>query len=504
MKTTVGEVDDVTVRLTVEVEPERVRRAFDRAAKKLAERVDVPGFRPGKVPRRLLEQRFGTEAIAQQAIEESLDDFYVEALEDAELQPVGRPEVDMETFDEEEGCVFEATVEVRPEFDAPDHEGISVTFPEWDVSDEDVRSRLETMRERFVEVEAVDRAADFGDYVTMDLRVAVDGEELEGARVEDAMYEVGSGGVTEHLDDELVGREAGDDFTYTDPLPDGYPEHGGEEAELTVTVKDVRHKNVPDLDDEFALTASEFDTIEELRKDIRDSLLRRSISEARSQLRDLIVEAYLANVDIPLPPSMVESEVEDRLHRLEYQAEQYGMEVEELLSFEDTTREEFEEDARTDARSSVKARLVLDELARALDFEVSDQDLADEISHHAEQQGTDPQDIAQRIQQQGSIGVLVGDILRRKAIDALMDAAEIEGGPTREVLVELGLEAPDEEHGDTGEPGDTGETGDLEDTGQTEASDELVVPGSDGGEPDEEGGDADELIVPGSASQGSS
>lgn len=477
MQTTVEEVDAVTVQLTVEVEPERVSAAFDRAARALAQRVEVPGFRPGKAPRRLLEQRLGEGAIAQQAMEESLTDFYLEAVEKADLEPVSRPEVDMEAFDEEKGCIFEATVEVRPRFDPPDHEGISITYPEWDVSDEDVEARLEQMQQRFVEVEAVDRAADFGDYVTLDLRVSVDGEELEAARVEDAMYEVGSGGVTENFDDAIVGHEAGEEFTYTDVLPEPYPEHGGEEAELTVTLKDVRHKRVPELDDEFAVTASEFDTIEELRKDVRDSLLRRTILEARNDLRNRVVEAYLANVDIPLPPSMVEAEVEDRMHRLEYRAEQYGMEVEELLELEERTHEDYETEARVEAEQSVKARLVLDELARHLDLDVSDEDLAGEIQRHASRQGVDPEEIAQRVQEQGTVGVLVGDILRRKAIDALMEAADVEGGPTREVLVEVGLAAPEE------------------DEEEAAAADDLVVPGASEG-------DGDELIVPGSASQG--
>ena len=204
MKTTVETVDQVTVKLTVEVEPARVKKAFDVAARELAKQVNLPGFRPGKAPRKLLEQRFGQGVIAQQAMEDSLSDFYAEALQAEEITPVAQPEVDVETFDEKEGCTFTAEVEVRPDFEAPDHTGIQVAYPQWDVSDEEVDEQLDQLRERFAEVDEVDRAAQTGDYVTLDLKVFVDGEELTDSNVEDAMYEIGSQGVTPKLDEELV------------------------------------------------------------------------------------------------------------------------------------------------------------------------------------------------------------------------------------------------------------------------------------------------------------
>ena len=369
MKTTVETLDPVKVKLTVEVEPERVKKAFDKAAKEIARQVNIPGFRPGKAPRRLLEQRIGKGAIAQQAMEDSLTDYYVEALQAEDVDAVASPEVDVKTFDESEGCTFEATVEVRPEFDPPEHEGIGVSYPEWDIDDEDIEGQLEQMRERFAEVDEVERTAETGDYVTLDLKVFIDGEELESAAVEDALYEVGSQGVTAKLDEELVGKEGGDEFTYTDTLPDEYPEHGGEEAEFQVSVKDVREKTLPPLDDDFAMTASEFDTIEELRKDLRDTLLRRRVMQAQGELRGRILEAYLANVDIPLPPSMIEEEKEARLTQIEQQAEQYGLEMDQLLAMQGTSREEFETNAEEQATQSVKARLVLDALAQKLEIE---------------------------------------------------------------------------------------------------------------------------------------
>jgi trigger factor len=452
VKTSVETLDPVQVKLTVEVEPKRVKKAFDKAARELAKQVSLPGFRPGKAPRRLLEQRFGQGVIAQTAMEDAITDYYVEALKQEDLDPVAQPEVDVETFDENEGCTFTATIQVRPTFDPPDHTGIGVTFPEWDVDDDDVEEQLESLRERFAEVDEVDRPAKKGDMITLELRVEVDGEELEDARVEDALYEIGSGGVTPKLDDEAVGKAAGDEFTYEDQLPEGYPQHGGEDATFHVTVKDVRAKTLPELDDDFATTASGFDTIDELRRDIRNSLLARRIQQAQHDLRGRILEAYLARVEVPLPPAMIEADREQRLHQLEHQAEQFGVDVESVLSAQDTTREDFEAEAEKQATSTVKAQLVLDALANQLEVSIDPADIDQEIVRHAQANQMPPQEIARIIQQQGSLPALIGDVLRRKTIDAIVEAAEIDGGPSDEVLIEVGLKPDPEAEVEDAEP----------------------------------------------------
>jgi trigger factor len=451
VKTSVETLDPTKVKLTVEVEPKRVKQAFDRAARELAKQINMPGFRPGKAPRRLIEQRFGDGVIAQTAMEDALSDYYVEALREQELDVVSQPEVDVETFDEQDGCTFTATVEVRPSFDPPDHEGIDVTFPEWDVEDEEVDTQLEQLRERFAEVDEVEREAATGDLVTLSLRVEIDGEELESANVEDALYEIGSQGVTPKLDEELVGKSAGDEVTYEDALPDEYPEHGGEEATFSVTVKDVREKTLPELDDDFAATASGFDTIDELRKDVRDSLLRRKVEQAQHDLRGRILEAYLARVEVPLPEAMVEADKQARMAQLESQAERFGIDVDELLGMEETSREDFESNAQQQSEQTVKAQLVLDALSRKLEVGVDPADIDQEIVRHAQAAGVAPQEIARIVQEQGSLPALLGDVLRRKSIDAIVAAANVDGGPSDEVLIELGLlddpNAPAEDEG---------------------------------------------------------
>lgn len=443
VKTTVETLDPVKVKLTVEVEPKRVKKAFDAAARELAKQVTIPGFRPGKAPRRLIEQRIGQGAIAQQAMENSLSTYYSEAVQAEELAPVGQPEVDIESFTEADGCTFTATVEVRPSVDLPDHTGVAVEFPAWDVDDARIDEQLEQMRERFAEVEVVERAAADGDLITIDLDVEVDGEALDGAHVEDALYEIGSGGVTPKLDTEAIGKSAGDTIEYTDALPDEYPEHGGKDATFKVTVKDVRVKELPDLDDDFATTASEFDTIQELRADLRNALLRRSIQQAQHDLRGTILDRYLDGIEVPLPPAMVDGEVDQKVHQLEHQASQFGADLDDLLAMQDTDLETFKTEAREAAESSVKAQIVLDELSSKLELPIEPSDIDAEIVRHAQANDVSPQQIAQIVQQQGTLGALIGDIMRRKTIDAIVAAADISGAPGDEVLADAGLERVD-------------------------------------------------------------
>jgi trigger factor len=441
VKTSVETLEPVKVKLTVDVEPQQVKKAFDRAARNLAKDVSLPGFRPGKAPRKLLEQRFGIGAIAQAAMEDAISEYYVQALRENAIDPVAQPEVDVEHFDEEHGCTFTAIVEIAPEITAPDHTGIDVAFPEWAVDDAEVDEQLSTLRERFAEVDVVERAAANGDLVSIDLGFAVDGETIESSQVEDALYEVGSGGVTPELDAKIVGAVAGDTFTYDDVLPEEYPDYGGQTATFTVAVKDVREKTLPALDDDFASAAGGFDSMDELRSDMHKSLLRRRIEEAQHEARGNVLEAYLARVDVPLPPSMVEYEVEQQLAQVEAQAGQFGVDADVLFEAQGITRDEFVENARTSAETSVKAQLVLNALSQTLELDFDPREIDREIVRHAQMNNMAPEEIAKIIQEQGTLPALIGDIMRRKTIDAIVDAASMTGAPDDELLIELGFKA---------------------------------------------------------------
>ncbi len=443
--TDVERIDEVSVKLTVEAAPDRVRAAFDRAARTIAKEVNVPGFRKGKAPRRIIEQQIGTAAIAQAALDDALQEFFVEALQATALDTVARPKVDVERFDEEEGCAFTVTVEVRPEVELADHQGITVTHPDWQIPDEDVEAQLAQLQQQFADVEVVDREAAAGDLVTLDLRLHVGGVEVETARVDGALYEIGSGGVTPELDRQALGARAGDVLEYEDELPEAYPDHGGSLATFTVTITDVREKRLPALDDDFADTAGGFDSIDDLRADVADSLLRRRIQEGRHQLRGIVTEAYVALHTVPVPPTMLADAVAERIERVSQEAAQFGGTLDELLQLEGTSREEYETRLEEQMTTILTGQIVLDALARELELTVQASDLDREFSRLAIEHRTDPKRIAQLVRDQGTLPVLVGDVLRRKAIDAVLEAAEVSGGPDDATLRRLGLIASEPE-----------------------------------------------------------
>jgi trigger factor len=443
--TDVERIDDVSVKLTVEAAPERVRAAFDRAARAIARDINVPGFRKGKAPRRVIEQRVGVGAIAQAALDDALQEFFVEALRSSELDTVARPQLDVTRFDEKEGCAFTVTVEVRPEVTLADHRGITVTHPEWQVKDADVDAQLAHLREQFAEVEVVERPATAGDLVTLDLRLSIDGAEIESARVDGALYEIGSGGVTPELDRRALGAVAGDVLEYEDELPAGYPEHGGRTATFTVTITDVREKRLPELDDDFADTAGGFDSMVDMRADIADSLMRRRLMECRHELRGVVTEAYVALHDVPVPPTMLSDAVTDRIARMSEEAAQFGGTLDELLQLDGTSREAYETRLTEQTTTMLRAQIVLDALARELGLTVQAGEIDREFSRLAVEHRTEPRRIAELVREQGTLPVLVGDVLRRKTIDAVLDAAEVTGGPDDTTLRRLGLLAPEEE-----------------------------------------------------------
>ena len=287
MKTTVERVDDTTVKLSTTVEATRVDQTIDEAAGRLATQVKVPGFRPGRVPRRVLESRFGKEALIQEAVRDALPQFYAEAAQGEQLDVVGPPEFDLETFEDGKDAVFTATVEVRPEFEVPDYSGLQVAHPEWEVTDEDITTQLDQLRDRFAELETVERAAEPGDFVIITVEARRDGELLEAASVEDILYEVPEPDEDNdsELDRHLPGASAGAVLNFTDTLGPDYGELADVEADITATIKEVKHKKLPELDDDFALTASEFDTIDELRDELRTQLADHKLNQSRAELR---------------------------------------------------------------------------------------------------------------------------------------------------------------------------------------------------------------------------
>jgi trigger factor len=442
VETTVERVDETTVKLTVTVEPARVAEAVDAAARSLAGQVKVPGFRPGRVPRRVLESRLGKDALVSEAVRAALPTFYGEAVEAEGLPVVSAPELDVDTFTEAEGAVFTATVEVRPEIAVPDFSELQVPHPDWELEDAEVDEQLDMLRERFAELETVERPAQVGDFAVLTITGERDGERLEEASGEDLLYQVGDPAESEsELDRHVTGASTGDVLRFTDELGADYGEElAGTEVDFTVMVKEVKAKELPPLDDDFAITATEFDTAEELVTELRRQMAQHKLGNARAELRGRVIEAVSDLVEVPLPKAMVSDEVRFRLQRLQQQAEQYGLTLDQYVQMAGTSTEELFANLEEEAGKTVKAQLVVDAIGRDREVQVDQEDLGVEIARQAQRLNRDPAELAQLMTHPDRITALVSDAFRRKTIDEIVGEVQVLSAPPEDVLAELGPE----------------------------------------------------------------
>lgn len=443
MKSAVETVNPTRVRLTVEVPYEELEPSLAAAYKKIGAQVVVPGFRKGKVPARLIDQRFGRAVVLEEAVNEALPRFYGQAVQENSVQVLGQPEVDVtDVPDAQAGgeLKFTAEVDVRPQFEVPDYDGLEVTVDDVEVSDADVDEQLQTLRERFGTLRGVDRAAGDGDFVSIDLSASVDGEDLPDGSATGMSYEIGSGSLLDGLDEAVTGLAEGGTATFTSELLGG--EHGGRDADVTVTVRSVKERDLPDLDDDFAQTASEFDTVAELRADVRTRLERMAAVEQGSSARDKTLEALLARVEIPLPESVVRGEVDGRMHSMTHQLEAAGLTKEAYLASEDRSEDEFDREVEERARESIKAQFVLDAIAEKEQVQVVEQELSDHIVRRARQAQMPPEEFAQQLMQAGQVPALVSEVVRGKTLALVLERATVVDASGRRVDLEALRGAP--------------------------------------------------------------
>src|SRR5918992_4676705 len=363
MQTTVETTEPHTVRLTIEVPEEEVDRDLDRTYRAIANQIKVPGFRKGKVPRQIIDTQFGRDAVLQEFVTSTVPDYYRKAVGDEELAPITDPDIDVQQLEPGKPFIFSATVEVRPRlsFEEADYSGIQVTRTPVEVSDEEIDDWVERLRERFAELEPVGRPAQQGDFVTVDLTVTKGGETLEQASRKDYLYFVGSGEVGDKLDVELAGAKPGAILKVSDALPERFgDELGGAAVEITVLVKDVKTRRLPDVDDEFAKTASEFDTIQQLRDDLRERLTEVKDREANAAVRDLALQAMVDGVAVDLPESLIEEETDHRIHHARDQAERMGVGLDKMLELQGWDEARLRQDSREHAIQAIKSDLVLE------------------------------------------------------------------------------------------------------------------------------------------------
>ena len=454
MKTDVEELSPTRVRLTVEVPFEELKPNLDHAYREVGRQVRVPGFRPGRVPPRVIDQRVGRGAVLEHAVNDAVPELYGKALQEHEMFALGQPDVEITKLDDGKELTFTAEVDVRPKFDLPDIDGLPVTVDDADVTDEQVDEYLGALRERFASLKGTDRPVEAGDYVSIDLSASVDGNPVEDAQASGLSYEVGSGSMLDGLDEALPGMSSGDTKTFRTELAGG--QHAGQEADVTVTVHSVKVKELPDLDDEFAQAASEFDTLDELRSATTAQLTAMRRGSQAEQARERALDAVLGQLDLPLTETLVRDEIELRERALDDRLRRSGLDREAYLEAVGTTDEELDEQFGTDARRSVKAGFVLDKLAQAEELGVDQNELSAYVTEQAYRMGVAPDRLAKELTERGQLGSVVNDILRSKAMTLLSERAAIKDESGRTVDLAALRQAAQAGAGD-GEPDDAGE-----------------------------------------------
>ena len=445
MKSAVESLSPTRAKLTVEVPFDELKPSLDKAYKTIAQQINVPGFRRGKVPPAVIDRQVGRGAVLDQAINEALPKVYVEALRENSLEPLAQPEIEVTRLEDKELLEFTAEVDVKPEIELPDYDGLEAEVEDLTVTDEDVEDQLNNLRERFGTLADVERPAADGDFVSIDLVATKDGEVVPGAEVAGMSYQVGRGGMLDGLDEALTGLSAGESAEFTSQLVGG--DLVGEDVAVKVTVNGVQEQELPELDDDFAQTASEFDTVEELREDVRARLTRGKRLEQATEARDAVLEALLEKVSVPLPETMVTDELNARREGVEQQLAMAGITMDKYLEDEGQTIEEFEADLERRVRDAVAAQFLLDEIAKREELGVEQNDLSQHIVRRAQQSGQDPQEFANHMFEHNHIPELVQEILRGKALASVVESAKVTDGSGNHV--ELANLRPD---GTIGEP----------------------------------------------------
>jgi trigger factor len=423
VKTDVEELSPTRVKLTIEVPFEELKPSLDRAYRDVAKQARIPGFRPGHVPPRVIDQRLGRGVVLEQAVNDAVPRLYDKALADNDVRALGQPDLEITQLDDGQQLAFTAEVDIRPRFELPELASVRVTVEHSDVSPDEVEEYIGQLRERFASLKGVDRPAAEDDYVSIDLSASVAGELVDDAQASGVSYQVGSGTLLAGLDEALTGMSAGDAATFTADLAGG--QHEGEQAQVAVTVHSVKVKELPELDDEFAQSASEFDTLGEFRAETRSRLASVKRLGQVSQARDRALDAVLARLDLPLPERLVASETQGRKESLDEQLERSGTTMESYLEARGLTAEELDAEQVVGARRSVKATFVLDELARREELGVDQQELNDYILEQAYRLGVPPDRLAKEIVDRGQLGMAAGDVLRSKALTLLAERVDV-------------------------------------------------------------------------------
>ena len=411
MKTAVEKLNPTLAKIEVEVPFAEFKPYLDRTYKNLSGQISVPGFRKGKLPKQLIEQRAGFDYIVEASLNDALNDYYAQALGENELSPLAQPELDVQsqpsTENREADLKLTITVTVRPEIELPNYEGLEVEVDEVEVTAEDEVQALDALRERFGTLKTVERPAADKDFVTIDIAAEIDGEQVDAAN--DLSYQIGSGTMLDGIDEALTGLSAGEDATFETKLSGG--EHAGEQAVIKVKLSAVKERELPAADDEFAQLASEFDTIDELKEDIKKQVAEAKVAEQGTQARDKVLAKLIELVEIPVPEKVIEDQLEQHFNNPNAEA---GHDTEEHRA-----------EVRENTETAFKNEMVLDAVADKEEVTVDQAEMINYIITMSSQYGMDPNQFAQMLDGSGQAGALVGEVRRSKALAAVLKTAVV-------------------------------------------------------------------------------
>jgi len=423
LKSTVEQLSPTRVKINVEVPFDELKPNFDRAYRKIAQQVRIPGFRPGKAPAPVLESRIGRAPVLDEVVNEAIPAKYMEAVQTGDVRTLGQPDFEITKLEDKDVLEFTAEVDVRPEITIPDLDDLSVTVSDIEVTDEEVQAELDNLRARFGTLTGVERPAQNGDFTSIDLSATVDGEEVPGASTTGLSYEIGSGQLIDGIDEALIGLSEGESKTFTTQLVAG--EYAGKDAEVTVTLGSVKERELPEADDEFAQMASEFDTIDELTADLRERISRSKRMQQGVEARDKVLEQLLERVEVPVPEKVLQGEIDnakhDAIHPYDHDEEAYK----KALEAEGRDPQEWEDEVRAEAEKSVRTQLLLDTIADEREVQVGDQELTERIIYQAQRFGVSPDEYIQRAQQSGQLGAIFADVRRGKALATVVRGATV-------------------------------------------------------------------------------
>ncbi|KGX93452.1 trigger factor [Pontibacillus halophilus JSM 076056 = DSM 19796] len=409
--------------LTVEVEAEKFDQALDQAFKKVVKDVSIPGFRKGKVPRKIFEQRFGVESLYQDALDILLPDAYGEAVEETNITPVDRPEVDVEQIEKGQNLIFTAKVTVKPEVTLGDYKGLEVEDQDVAVTDEDVEAELKQQQEKQAELVVKEEGTvEEGDTVVMDFEGFVDGVAFEGGQAENHSLEIGSGQFIPGFEEQLVGKSAGEDTEVEVTFPEEYhaEDLAGKAATFKVKIHEIKTKEVPELDDEFAKDVDEeVETLDELKQKTKERLQEEKNQQAENAKREELVNKATDNAEIDIPEAMVDTELDRMIQEFQQRLQMQGMTLEMYTQFTGQDQDALKEQMKDDAQQRVKTNLVLEAIAEAENVQVSEEDVNEELANMASMYQTDVENLKQMLG--GNTDMVNEDLKYRKAIEVLVD-----------------------------------------------------------------------------------